>query len=1000
MRKLLFSLGLLAGCGLLYAQSPLYISEFSGGIRNNVDATRIADNEVADAENVLFDDDATGKTRGGMIKSNSTALGSADDRNIYSQFEYRRSDGSSYHIVHASTSLYYSLGSADFTQFDLDVSSTYPMNYTVFMDTLAYCNGVTGTGVMTWDTNTTSTHTLTYSPKYITTYQNRLVIGGMANAPSTVRFSGFQNPSDWTVGTDVSTAPVSFSINTQDGQNVVGFFWSPNGNLGVLKEKSVWEIGGYDTSDFYQRLVIADIGCTDLESVCYREGVVYWLSSEGIVGYDGKSYSIVSDKIQGTIDEVQQLHAGSGTLSKNTVTDWDIFSSSNNVATSDNGRLNLNEFIDGSYNTAESYIIKKDTTTTRYVIVKGIFNPQYGIYFSSDNLNFPSMTSIDDSQNIDYSVPKFSGNFFKIDGNNKMWVAYAYGKRDGSNYPCYDVKIASKTFSDTSWSTRTVTTAYYIDWSGSRDYNQIGISMDLDNNGNPFLIYTKKTAYTGGSSGLYSSSYTATSNSFSETYYNNSNISFSDLGIKDTAFYTAYVYPEIGGTSYSHLTYSSGTCSQMDKSSTTILESHSTSGLTPYIAFYSPNIKLDSSGYPHIAYIDSADKALEHRYFNGTNWLAVQTVDDLSAFNCVNGSLKMCLDGSDNVYILYNTTTDNDGELKLAYQTVGTTTWDTKVIKDNPTKSYSLSISTGINDYPWAVWVDNVDNSIYLAREATGYFQSEVHTTNFSSGYLNQFITEDLSYGDNIYYYYRTSSTVAGLANESYTTLTPNASVSGDISNYIQCRIEFSTNTIIPSYTPSYIDSFLLGYRSSEGSQGLSSMIYDGRLWFGVSVSSATCLDKTLIYDSNNAWAKFSSSKNTLNFLNLNGMPYMGSDDGYIYRLDTGSSDDGNAIDAYVLTKQYDLGAIAYQKSMKNLFLVALETGDWDLNLDYYIDKSATATESFTVDLDSADLINYKVPLAKHPRFYTIQYKLYNNTANQPFSFMSIYTQLEGYPIR
>ena len=64
--------------------------------------------------------------------------------------------------------------------------------------------------------------------------------------------------------------------------------------------------------------------------------------------------------------------------------------------------------------------------------------------------------------------------------------------------------------------------------------------------------------------------------------------------------------------------------------------------------------------------------------------------------------------------------------------------------------------------------------------------------------------------------------------------------------------------------------------------------------------------------------------------------------------------DDGNAIVSYVKTKDYDLGDIATQKSLNSIYLVALESGDWNLSIDYYLDKSASYTNTFNVDLDQS----------------------------------------------
>ena len=109
MRKLL---ALLFICTVSYAQE-IHIGDLSGGKVDAFDAVHIPDNSVSDCRNMWFDGEKPLEKRSGMTKLNSTALG--DGLGVLSQFEYKMSDGTRYHIVHSSETVYYRLSGSEWT---------------------------------------------------------------------------------------------------------------------------------------------------------------------------------------------------------------------------------------------------------------------------------------------------------------------------------------------------------------------------------------------------------------------------------------------------------------------------------------------------------------------------------------------------------------------------------------------------------------------------------------------------------------------------------------------------------------------------------------------------------------------------------------------------------------------------------------------------------------------------------------------------------------------
>jgi hypothetical protein len=169
-------------------------------------------------------------------------------------------------------------------------------------------------------------------------------------------------------------------------------------------------------------------------------------------------------------------------------------------------------------------------------------------------------------------------------------------------------------------------------------------------------------------------------------------------------------------------------------------------------------------------------------------------------------------------------------------------------------------------------------------------------------------------------------------------------------------------------------------------------MLYDDRIWFAVAISSSIYNDRQLVNDSNGKWTDMTSGIGCISLLNYNGTPYWGSDDGYVYEMDTGENDDGDAIESWILTKQYHMGTPIQQKTLDKIYYIGEEEGNWNLTLDYYLDRSGTATSSFNIDMDQTDnLIHYKIPITKQIPFYYVQFKIYNNNADEPWNLLGLH---------
>jgi len=971
MKKLLA--GLLLLCGTAYGAQPesSMIVDLSGGVYNAEDPTRIPDNCVYEARNVLFDDGTLLSTRAGMKKLNSTAIG--DGEPVVGMAEYKMSDGSVYQIAQSSNSLYYRQSGPKFTRFETGLDDTYPCNFTVFMDSLCYCNGVDD--LKYWDTSSTQTHTTDYQPRYLTAWQNRLCISGDDDEPSKVRISAALDPSDFTIGGTTATAGTVIDINSQDGQKVMGFFLSPNGNLGVLKEKSVWEIGGHDKDDFYLRFAIPDIGCSDSGSIASRWGMVTWLSEQGIVGYDGNTYKIISDNIQDDIDNIKQTIPGTGAFVKYTSEDWSIYLSSQSMSiTNELTPDDVYDYYDLELRRNKPAQLLIDSTGYYHIIGQGdadsqvkefIFNPLNNTVISTNTIDASSLIVLDKKLHS-YAVIDDTGNrhcvYTKMVEPSKYSLFYASAAKDSNVWTRTQVSQDMNSF-----------------WGGERL-----VSVDIDSTGNPHILFSSYTTATDNYALMYTS-YAAGVNQGIITLVTEDKTASGGV-IKIDGLDNIHCAYNMFAIDDTDITYSSSTNHGLSWCHTDI---YSSIGNVYGII----DLEIDSSTTVWIAHGYGASLCISSTTGSAITTTEYPSMCDNYIYYCL-----LSIASDDTIGVAYS---DELSSQDIYYYSNASGSFIKYTITENDPASGSCGLCSEFGPHDNAIILYSLDreNDLAYMDSHYAYYTSDVYDTGFDSLYFETFNVDYSDGDDTLYNYYRSSDTAAHCLNETWTSFTANTIPSGTAARYIQYKALITSKNGTGS--KSSIDLVNLNYKSTSGSQRLQSMTYDDRIWMGVSVSSAASLDRRLIYDSNSAWAEFDSAIPCVSLLNYNGTPYMGSDDGFIYTLDTGTDDDGHAINAYAITKAYDMGAIPQEKSLDSVFVTALEGGDWNLNLDYYINLSPTLTETFEIDLDETDnIINYKLPLTKRDRFYTLQYKLWNETINQPFEALGVYTIYKRYPLR
>jgi hypothetical protein len=193
---------------------------------------------------------------------------------------------------------------------------------------------------------------------------------------------------------------------------------------------------------------------------------------------------------------------------------------------------------------------------------------------------------------------------------------------------------------------------------------------------------------------------------------------------------------------------------------------------------------------------------------------------------------------------------------------------------------------------------------------------------------------------------------------------------------------------------------------------------YDNKLWFAVPKgSNATANNRIYVYDyvrasnqgndiTGGAWTRLSGPSASC-FSMYDGDLYAGSAarDGIVYKMNTGRNHDGSPIDSYYYTVWLwgEDGHKDNTKVWRHLLLWVETSGEWNLNVEYWVDFEQAAGESDVIDLSSGgyawntSMIWGETPfgggnnkklmkiILKGAVGKTIQFKFSTNTADQHF---------------
>jgi hypothetical protein len=311
------------------------INDFSGGWNPRDAWSQVGDNESPDCLNVTLDERGGIVKRLGLLKYNSTQLGTDAFENLF----YWQTQ--QYLIAQQGTTLYYSTGDGVWTTTTRVFSTSARVGMCDFQGRLCVVHPVDGVWVSTngttWTQTTGGTNNMeAVRGNCIAAWQNKLWVGGDPNNKPRVWFSAAGDATTWTIATawvdirDKDDAIVT-AIGAGSGMDSEG-----RPGLLVFKDESHYRINNSSTGAY--TTVDTQYGASGPLAIASTLGITCAISKRGIVAVNasGGEAVLVSDKLTPLFNPNQIAFAQAANMCAGVYRDRLVFSLARAGSTTNN----------------------------------------------------------------------------------------------------------------------------------------------------------------------------------------------------------------------------------------------------------------------------------------------------------------------------------------------------------------------------------------------------------------------------------------------------------------------------------------------------------------------------------------------------------------------------------------------------------------------------------------------------------------------------------------
>mgnify|MGYP001616145613 CR=1 FL=1 len=250
------------------------------GIISNYEGVNLPDEYVANAQNVLFDEDLGPSKREGYTRDNLVSFGS---QSVSGLWQFVGSGDVEYLLAITSNTFRYSIGASTYTTIFSTITSGFQVEGVSAFNRFWFTSS-TQSGYIDSDLKNRDTVTDFPEGRFIAKHVNRIWVAGVNDNRSILYGSKFLNGDNWTLGGNAGD-PVQFTIGLNDGDQITGIFpYAVRGEsvLIIFKRRSMWVLKGKTQNDFELVNLNTSIGCIQGRSIREKQGKLFWLSHRGL----------------------------------------------------------------------------------------------------------------------------------------------------------------------------------------------------------------------------------------------------------------------------------------------------------------------------------------------------------------------------------------------------------------------------------------------------------------------------------------------------------------------------------------------------------------------------------------------------------------------------------------------------------------------------------------------------------------------------------------------
>lgn len=862
---------------------------FTEGLYTRYSSNMIPDSGLAEALNVLVDEDVDGVVvrRNGRAKYNGTAI--TNTKTVRGLWAFNANDGTKYLIAVSSAAFYRSAGDGTWTAITglSGFSSTAEWDCTSALGRLWCLNGYT---VFSWDG--TSTATITGAPlgTSIDNFRNRIVIAGIVGSKGRARLSGELDGTDWTIpSAPISTSPANISVGgINDGNEIICVMGVYNDVMLFGKQDSLWGLYGFDRDDFALRELSREVGCIEDKSVQEKGGRLYWLSKRGLERMRGGSIDAIpiSDPIRDQIDEIIASAPNEITVVDTSQTDFEA----GNLTASGPGAA------------MSATVSLGNLTPSTWTITDTSFPGSFGAQIDTTTTSGRLLLSQISLTNAGFE----SGN-----------LTY---------------------------------------WTASADFTLLSSGCDASGN------YGSYAARTNGTFACYTSPTLQVLNG-------------SDDSILRQALLNMVPAASLCSvTSIDITTQTASTVKLRITDGTTTMTSSAFSRPSGAVTVHRRGVGSSSN---NICYFDTPNP-----YYSSMGTYISQEYD--TTFSTPTwGLFGATLSSGTNLG-------DVDFEVQVTSTAGGT--YDTLIAPTigsgltNAAKQYirhKITITSPRNF--GAPYVDDVT----LAAATTGYFISQCRNPGNTATGWGDLACNSVANGGTLSFQVSTGATCNAVTRDTapWTTQANNTVIGVPTAPFLAYKAIFaSTSPVLQDCSMSWV----------EGSTRppVASMVYRERyhLAFTSNTASGSANNSILVLNKNDKWTTF-DNHNCYSLAAYQRKLYCGSssDEGFVYRMDIGTDDDGASFTSRIRTKDFDLGLPDFNKSFRMLSLDLEPEPDASDSISiagaYFVDRTTTSITMGSVDLgeDSGVILaKFPFPMSDNVVGRRVSLQLTGTGLNQP----------------